>query len=49
MVDGENMLVPAGVLDADPDRKPDGSIFWGSRAAWYVETPELPKAEESGR
>jgi len=45
----ENMLIPAGVLDANPDLRPEGSIFWGSRAGWFVETPELPKAEEYGR
>ena len=45
----ENMLIPAGVLDGTPDLKPDGSIFWGSRAAWFIETPELPKAEEYGK
>lgn len=45
----ENMLIPAGVLDANPDLRPEGSIFWGSRPGWFVETPELPKAEEYGR
>lgn len=45
----ENMLIPAGVLDGTPDLKPDGSIFWGSRAEWFIETPALPKAEEYGR
>ena len=44
----ENMLIPAGVLDGQPDRQPDGSIFWGSRAGWFVETPDLPKHEEYG-
>lgn len=45
----ENMLIPAGVLDAAPDRSPDSSIFWGSKAAWYVETPALPKHEAYGQ
>lgn len=45
----ENMLIPAGVLDAQPDIRPDSSIFWGSKAGWFVETPELPKHEEYGR
>ena len=44
----ENMLIPAGVLDGEPDRQPDGSIFWGSRAGWFVETPDLPKHDEYG-
>ncbi|MFN9488450.1 MAG: hypothetical protein ACK59Y_01535 [Betaproteobacteria bacterium] len=43
------MLIPAGVLDASPDLKPEGSIFWGSRPGWFVETCDLPKAEEYGR
>jgi hypothetical protein len=45
----ENILVPAGVLDASPEQRPDGSIFWGSRAPWFVETPSLPKHEEYGK
>lgn len=45
----ENMLIPAGVLDANPDLKPDSSIFWGSKAGWFVETPALPKHEEYGK
>lgn len=42
----ENMLIPAGILDGNPDVSPECSIFWGSKAAWYVETPTLPKFEE---
>lgn len=42
----ENMLIPAGVLDAKPDLQPDSSIFWGSKAPWFVETQALPKFEE---
>lgn len=45
----ENVLIPAGVLDAAPDLTPDSSIFWGSKAAWFVETPALPKHEEYGK
>jgi len=45
----ENMLIPAGVLDANPDLKPDSNIFWGSKAPWYVETQVLPKFEEYGK
>jgi hypothetical protein len=44
----ENYLVPAGVLDASPDARPDRLIFWGSRAPWFVETAELVKHEEYG-
>lgn len=45
----ENMLIPAGVLDVKPDLSPESSIFWGSKAQWYVETQTLPKFEEYGR
>jgi hypothetical protein len=38
--------VPAGILDASPEARPEGSIFWGSGAPWYVETPNLPKHDE---
>ena len=41
----ENVLVPAGILDDSPAQMPDGSIFWGSRAPWFVETHDLPKHE----
>ncbi len=42
----ENMLIPAGVLDAKPDLSPECNIFWSSKAPWYVETPAMPKFEE---
>jgi hypothetical protein len=42
----ENMLIPAGLLDAKPDLSPESSIFWASKASWYLETTALPKFEE---
>ena len=42
----ENMLIPAGVLDGDPGVRPENSIFWKSRAAWYVPPQEMPKFDE---
>jgi len=39
-------LIPAGVLDDDPVAHPQNSIFWGSRAPWYVEPQEMPKFAE---
>ncbi len=42
----ENMLIPAGVLDGDPGMRPKNSIFWKSRAAWYVSPQEMPKFDE---
>ncbi|MEO7725922.1 MAG: GFA family protein [Burkholderiales bacterium] len=43
----ENMLVPAGVLDVDPGMRPENSIFWKSKAAWYREPQEMPKFDET--
>ena len=37
-----DMLIPAGLLDQAPDQRPENSIFWGSRAAWYVMPDEMP-------
>jgi hypothetical protein len=45
---GENMLIPAGLLDADPGARPENSIFWKSKAAWYVSPDEMKKFDEMG-
>jgi hypothetical protein len=42
----DNMLIPAGVLDADPGEKPTNSIFWKSKASWYVAPTEMPRLDE---
>jgi len=42
----ENYLVPAGVLDQDPGMHPQNSIFWGSKAPWYVEPAAITKFSE---
>jgi len=42
----ENYLVPAGVLDTSPDARPEHSIFWTSRAEWYVEPSVHPRFDE---
>ncbi|MEO8441633.1 MAG: GFA family protein [Betaproteobacteria bacterium] len=44
---GENMLIPAGLLDADPGARPENSIFWKSKAAWYVSPQDMPKFDEA--
>lgn len=44
----ENMLIPAGVLDADPGMRPENSIFWKSKPAWYVPVQEMPRFDEYG-
>jgi hypothetical protein len=40
------MLVPAGTLDDDPGLRPEHSIFWDSRAPWYVECGDVPHFTE---
>jgi hypothetical protein len=42
----ENVLIPAGVLDDDPGMRPQNSIFWKSRAAWYVPPQDMPRFDE---
>ncbi len=44
----DDMLIPAGLLDAPPADMPhpENSIFWGSRAAWYVEPHAMPCLNE---
>jgi hypothetical protein len=44
--DRDAYLVPAGLLDGDPGARPENSIFWASRAAWYVDPCEAPKLDE---
>ncbi|HKA44093.1 MAG TPA: GFA family protein [Burkholderiales bacterium] len=39
-------LIPAGVLDQDPGKRPENSIFWASKAAWYVEPGQHPRHAE---
>jgi hypothetical protein len=41
-------MIPAGVLDADPGARPENSIFWKSKAAWYVSPDEMKKFAEMG-
>ena len=42
----DNVLVPAGVLDADPGMRPQNSIFWTSKPAWSVPLQDMPKFDE---
>ena len=42
----ENMLIPAGVLNGDPGMRPQNSIFWKSKATWYLPPQEIPKFDE---
>jgi len=43
-----NMLIPAGVLDADPGARPDMSIYWKSRSEWYLPVADMPTFDEQG-
>ncbi len=42
----DDYLVPAGTLDHAPAMRPQNSIFWDSRATWYVEPREIPQFSE---
>ncbi len=37
------ILVPAGLLDDDPQIRPQRSIFWDERAPWLINTHLIPK------
>jgi hypothetical protein len=40
------ILVPAGLLDDDPQIKPQRSIFWDERAPWLLSMDAIPKHAE---
>jgi hypothetical protein len=44
----DDMLIPAGLLDQPPANmpRPQNSIFWGSRTAWYVSPSDMPCLHE---
>lgn len=42
----EDYLVPAGILDEDPQVRPESSIFWDSKAPWYLEPHEHDRFSE---
>ena len=44
--DRDDFLIPAGLLDADPILRPQNSIFWASKASWYVEPRQMPLFSE---
>ena len=37
----DDVLVPAGLLDADPQMRPQNNIFWASKASWYVDPQQM--------
>ena len=42
---GKSMVVGAGGLDEDPGERPKLSVFYGSRAPWYVHVSDLEMHE----
>ena len=42
LANAQMLVVPAGSLDTDMDRAPDGNIFTGSRAAWDRDLQAAP-------
>lgn len=40
-----SVLVPAGSLEGLSDTQPKQSIFWGSRAEWYLSPEGIPRFE----
>ena len=41
-----NLIIPAGSLDEEPGINPKQSIYWGSKASWYVCPSEIPFHDE---
>jgi hypothetical protein len=42
---GQNIVVPVGTLDEDPEIQPQQNLFCGSRASWYISPADLPEHE----
>ena len=42
----DDVLIPAGLLDGDPQMRPENNIFWASKAHWYVEPHEIERFSE---
>ena len=38
-------VVPSGLLDSDPEMRPQGNIFWAEHAPWYVPVEQIPTFE----
>ncbi len=45
-MDGKLLVVPAGSLDSDVDIRPQGHIFYASRANWDVELEKVRKYDK---
>ncbi|QRN85703.1 GFA family protein [Clostridia bacterium] len=44
--DGKLLVVPAGSIDSDINIKPQGHIYYKSKANWDTELEKVPKFEE---
>ena len=42
----DDFLIPAGLLDQDPQMRPQTSIFWDSKASWYIGPHEHDRFSE---
>jgi hypothetical protein len=38
-------VVPSGLLDFDPEMRPQANIFWAEHAPWYVPVEQIPQFE----
>jgi hypothetical protein len=43
VVEGDEVIIPAGSVDGDPGVRPSVHIFVGSKAPWYEITDQLPQ------
>ena len=43
---GRYWVIPAGTRSEDPGLRPARSIFWASRAPWFVDGSQLPRHDE---
>ena len=45
-MDGRLLVVPAGCMDSDINIKPQGHIFYASKANWDTDLEKVPKFQE---
>ena len=45
-MDGKLLVVPAGSLDSDINIKPQGHIYYASKANWDTDLEKVPKFDE---
>ena len=45
-MDGKLLVVPAGSIDSDINIKPQGHIYYASKANWDTELEKVPKFED---